>query len=152
MLRQLRTSSPDVSADLAALLDRSTRMAEGVDDAVAAILADVRARRDAAVAEYTRRFDKREPVGGSYELSRARWDAAAAQVAPALRDALGFAATRIRAFHDRHAPRPGRLPRRVGQQAQVHRPDRRGTDADQECFTGTSPHYASTHSIAAIVE
>ena len=101
MLRQLRTSSPDVSADLAALLDRTTRMAEGVDDAVAAILADVRARRDAAVAEYTRRFDKREPVGGSYELSRARWDAAAAQVAPALRDALGFAAARIRAFHDR---------------------------------------------------
>src|SRR5215468_7804186 len=101
MLRQLRTSSPDASADLAALLDRSTRMAEGVDDAVAAILADVRARRDAAVAEYTRRFDKREPVGGSYELSRARWDAAAAQVAPALRDALGFAAARIRAFHDR---------------------------------------------------
>ena len=75
MLRQLRTSSPDVSADLAALLDRSTRMAEGVDDAVAAILADVRARRDAAVAEYTRRFDKREPVDGSYELSPARWDA-----------------------------------------------------------------------------
>jgi histidinol dehydrogenase len=105
MLRQLRTSSfdtsGDASADLAALLDRSTRMAEGVDDAVAAILADVRARRDAAVTEYTRRFDKREPVGGSYELSRARWDAAAAQVAPALRDALGFAAARIRAFHDR---------------------------------------------------
>ncbi len=101
MLRQLRTSSPDASADLAALLDRSTRMAAGVDDAVAAILADVRARRDAAVAEYTRRFDKREPASGSYELPRARWDAAAAQVAPALRDALGFAAGRIRAFHDR---------------------------------------------------
>jgi histidinol dehydrogenase len=101
MLRQLRTSAPDAAADLAALLDRSTRMAEGVDDAVAAILADVRARRDAAVAEYTRRFDKREPVAGSYELPRARWDAAAAQVAPALRDALGFAAERIRAFHDR---------------------------------------------------
>ena len=101
MLRQLRASAPDGSAGLAALLDRTTRMAEGVDDAVAAILADVRARRDAAVAEYTRRFDKREPVGGSYELSRARWDAAAAQVAPALRDALGFAAARIRAFHDR---------------------------------------------------
>jgi histidinol dehydrogenase len=105
MLRQLRTSSLDPSGDasagVAALLDRSTRMAEGVDDAVAAILADVRTRRDTAVAEYTRRFDKREPVDGSYELSRPRWDAAAAQVAPALRDALGFAAGRIRAFHDR---------------------------------------------------
>ncbi|HMG52594.1 MAG TPA: histidinol dehydrogenase [Kofleriaceae bacterium] len=97
MLRQLHATSPEV----AALLDRSTRMAEGVDDAVAAILADVRARRDAAVAEYTRRFDRREPVGGSYEVSRERWDAQAAQVAPALREALGFAAQRIRAFHDR---------------------------------------------------
>jgi histidinol dehydrogenase len=76
-------------------------MAEGVDDAVAAILADVRARRDAAVAEYTRRFDKREPIAGSYELPRARWDAQAARVAPEVRDALVFAAARIRAFHDR---------------------------------------------------
>src|SRR5256885_11658255 len=97
MLRQLPARSPEV----AALLDRSTRMAAGVDDAVAAILADVRARRDAAVADYTRRFDKREPTGGSYELSRARWDAQAAPVAPALREALGFAAGRIRAVHDR---------------------------------------------------
>src|SRR5215468_729016 len=101
MLRQLRTSSPDASADLAALLDRSTRMAEGVDDAVAAIVDDVRARRDAAVAEYTRRFDRREPVEGSYELSRARWDVQAAAVVPVLRDALDFAAGRIRAFHER---------------------------------------------------
>ena len=97
MLRQLHATSPEV----AALLDRSTRMAEGVDDAVAAILADVRARRDAAVADYTRRFDRRDPVAGSYEVSRERWDAQAAQVAPALREALGFAAQRIRAFHDR---------------------------------------------------
>ncbi|HMG23649.1 MAG TPA: histidinol dehydrogenase [Kofleriaceae bacterium] len=96
MLRQLHATSPEV----AALLDRSTRMAEGVDDAVAAILADVRARRDAAVADYTRRFDRRDPVAGSYEVSRERWDAQAAQVAPALREALGFAAQRIRAFHE----------------------------------------------------
>jgi len=97
MLRQLRASS---SAAIA-LLDRSTRMAEGVDAAVAAIIADVRARRDAAVAEYTQRFDKREPVAGSYELSRERWDARAAAVTPPLRAALELAAQRIRAFHDR---------------------------------------------------
>ena len=97
MLRQLDSSS----SDAAALLDRTTRMADGVDDAVAAIIADVRARRDAAVAEYTRRFDKRDPVDGSYELSRERWDARAAAVAPALGDALRLAAARIRAFHER---------------------------------------------------
>jgi histidinol dehydrogenase len=96
MLRQLRTTSPET----AVLLDRSTRMAEGVDDAVAAILADVRRRRDAAVADYTRKFDKREPVDGSYELSRERWQARAAAVAPALRAPLELAAQRIRAFHE----------------------------------------------------
>ena len=97
MLRQVRAGSREA----AALLDRTTRMAAGVDDAVAAILADVRARRDAAVAEYTRRFDRREPVAGSYELSRERWDARAAAVAPELRSALELAAQRIRAFHER---------------------------------------------------
>src|SRR6186997_2852242 len=97
VLRQVHASSDEA----AALLDRSTRMAAGVDDAVAAIVADVRARRDAAVAEYTLRFDKREPLAGSYELPRERWDAHAARVAPAVRDALHLAAHRIRAFHER---------------------------------------------------
>ncbi|HET9623540.1 MAG TPA: histidinol dehydrogenase [Kofleriaceae bacterium] len=96
MLRQLRAPSPEA----AALLDRSTRMAGDIDDQVAAILADVRARRDAAVIDYTRRFDKREPTNGSYELSRERWDARAAAVSPALHTALSLAAHRIRAFHE----------------------------------------------------
>jgi len=94
-LRVVDAASPEA----ASLLDRSTRMAAGVDDAVAAIIADVRARRDDAVAEYTRRFDQREPVDGSYELARARWDARADAVAPAVRAALELAAQRIRAFH-----------------------------------------------------
>jgi histidinol dehydrogenase len=97
MLRQLAVTS----SDAAALLDRTTRMAAGIDDAVAAIVADVRARRDVAVAEYTQRFDHRAPVDGSYELSRARWDERAAAVAPVVRDALELAAQRIRAFHAR---------------------------------------------------
>jgi histidinol dehydrogenase len=95
MLRTLRAGS----AEAEALLDRTTRMAEGVDAAVAQILADVRARGDAAVADYTRRFDRREPVDGSYELSAAQWDARAAEVAPAVRAALELAAGRLRAFH-----------------------------------------------------
>ena len=95
MLRVFRATS----AETAALLDRSTRMAAGVDDAVAAIVADVRVRRDAAVTDYTRRFDKRDPLHGSYELSPKRWDDRAATVAPHLREALELAAQRIRAFH-----------------------------------------------------
>ena len=92
LLRQMRVGS----AEAIALLDRSTRFEDGVDDAVAAILHDIRARGDEAVAEYTRRFDQREPP---YEVSRARWDAAA--VAPRVREAMDLAAARIRAFHER---------------------------------------------------
>ena len=81
------------------MLERSTRMAGAIDDQVAAILHDVRTRGDAAVTEYTRLFDKREPHDGSYELSAARWDELAVGVAPKVRDALELAVARIRAFH-----------------------------------------------------
>jgi len=102
VLRQLLAGTPEATA----LLDRTTRMAGDVDAQVARILADVRARRDAAVADYTRRFDNREPANGtSYELDRARWDALAAEVDPRVREALELAARRIRAFHERqHDP------------------------------------------------
>jgi histidinol dehydrogenase len=96
MLRVMRGGSPEA----AALLDRTTRMAGGIDDQVREILADVRARRDAAVTEYTVRFDNREPTAGSYEVSRARWDALANQVTKPVREALQLAVKRIRAFHE----------------------------------------------------
>ena len=94
MLRQFRVGTPEATA----LLDRSTRFEDGIDDKVAAILADVRARGDAAVADYTRKFDRREPP---YEITRARWDELAAQVAAPVRTALELATHRIRAFHER---------------------------------------------------
>ena len=94
MLRTVRAGT----AEATALLDRSTRFEDGVDDAVAKILADVRARGDAAIADYTRKFDRREPP---YEIGRSRWDELAAQVAAPVRHALELAAHRIRAFHER---------------------------------------------------
>ncbi len=93
------------SAEAEALLDRSTRMAGDVDATVAKIVDDVRANGDAAVERYTRELDRREPVAGSYEVSRVRWDALAASVSPAIHDALAFAAARIRAFHERQHER-----------------------------------------------
>jgi histidinol dehydrogenase len=97
VLRRLRAGAPEASA----LLDRSTRMAGDVDAQVAAIVEDVRRRRDAAVAEYTRRFDGRAPGPQGYELPAARWDELAARVAAPVREALALAAERIRAFHAR---------------------------------------------------
>ena len=88
------------SAAAEALLDRTTRFEGGIDEQVAAIVADVRARGDAAVADYTRRFDHRAPdASGSYEVSPARRAALAAEVSPPVRAALALAADRIRAFH-----------------------------------------------------
>ena len=97
ILRQLDDSAA------APLLDRSTRMGGDIDAQVAQILADVRARRDDAVAEYTRRFDKREPHAdtGTYELSHGAWSSAADRVAAPVRLALELAAQRIRGFHER---------------------------------------------------
>jgi histidinol dehydrogenase len=96
MLRQVRGRS----AEAQALLDRSTRFDDGVDDAVTAIIADVRARGDDAVADYTRRFDGREPP---YELAPDRWNALADSVSPRVHEALDHAVSRIRAFHERQA-------------------------------------------------
>ena len=87
------------SAAAEALLDRTTRFAGDLDEQVAAIVADVRTRGDAAVEAYTRRFDRREPTAGSYEVSATRRAALADEVAPRVRDALELAAGRIRAFH-----------------------------------------------------
>ncbi len=94
ILKQVRAGSPEATA----MLDRTTRFEDGIDEAVAKILEAVRTRGDDAVAEYTRQFDKREPP---YEVSRARWDALAAKVAAPVRAALELAARRIRAFHER---------------------------------------------------
>jgi histidinol dehydrogenase len=99
MLRVVRHDDPLAER----LLDRSTgAYDEAVDEPVRAILADVRARGDAAVAEHTTRFDGRAPgADGGYRLDAARWRELAAQTAPAVRDALARAAARIDAFHAR---------------------------------------------------
>lgn len=94
LLRQVRAGSPEAVA----LLDRSTRFEDDVDDTVAAILRDVRVRGDEAVTEYTRRLDQREPP---YEVPRARMDELASKVDPRVKGALQLAASRIRAFHER---------------------------------------------------
>jgi len=96
----------DGSAGARALLVRTTSFDPAVDDAVRALLVDVRTRGDAAVREATERFDRRSPrpladhPDGTYELSPAAWAAATEGVDPRVRAALDVAAHRIRAFHE----------------------------------------------------
>jgi histidinol dehydrogenase len=85
------------AAQVEALTQRSAVIAPEIDAAARAIIDDVRARGDAAVREYTARFDKREL--GALELDADNWQRRAAVVAPAVRKAIEHAAARVRAFH-----------------------------------------------------
>jgi histidinol dehydrogenase len=75
-----------------------------VDAAAARIIADVRARGDAAVIELTARYDRLHLTPATLAFSAAEIDAAIARVPAADRDALELAAERIRAYHVRQMP------------------------------------------------
>jgi histidinol dehydrogenase len=101
-LARLDSQSPDFAARLDALLAFEAAQDEQIENTVARILADVKARGDAAVLEYTRRFDRLDATRlADLELSRAELRAALDGLAPERRAALEMAAERIRAFHSR---------------------------------------------------
>jgi histidinol dehydrogenase len=96
---RLDASAPGFEHDFAAFLARNRDVDENVDRVVAEIIADVRARGDAAVAEYTRKFDHVDTDANGLRISDAERRAAAAQVPAVQREALEFAAKRIETFH-----------------------------------------------------
>lgn len=100
----LNTKDADFEARFTALLGQKREDSPDVDDAVAAIIADVRARGDAAVLELTARFDKLELTSESMAFTKAEIEAEIAKVAPEDRAALELAADRIRAYHARQMP------------------------------------------------
>jgi histidinol dehydrogenase len=104
----LDTSDSDFEARFSALLEMKREDAPEVDEAVAAIIADVRARGDAAVIDLTGRFDRLALTPDTLAFSPAEIDAAAAQVPAAERAALERAAERIRAYHVRQLPQDAR--------------------------------------------
>jgi histidinol dehydrogenase len=100
--RRLSSAAADFEDQLAKLLAFEAAQDESVDRDTAAILDAVRARGDAALLEYTARFDRWSPESAAsldVPLDAAR--AALDSLAPDVRDALRFAADRIRAFHER---------------------------------------------------
>jgi histidinol dehydrogenase len=102
---RLDASAPGFERDFSAFLGRNRDADENVDRVVAEIIADVRARGDAAVVDYTRRFDRVETDAQGLRISDAERRAAADKVPAAQREALGFAARRIEAFHRALLPR-----------------------------------------------
>ncbi len=100
----LSTTDPDFEARFAALLGMKREEAEDVDQVVAAIIAEVRARGDAALVEYTRRFDRLELSAATLAFTAAEVDGYCEQVSAEDRAALELAAARIRAYHERQMP------------------------------------------------
>jgi len=100
----LNTAEPDFDARFAALLGQKREDSPDVDDTVAAIIADVRARGDAAVLDLTARFDKLTLTPATMAFSQAEIDAEIAKVSAEDRAALELAADRIRAYHARQMP------------------------------------------------
>ena len=96
---RLDASAPGFEKEFSAFLGRNRDTDENVDRVVAGIVADVRARGDAAVVDHTARFDWVGITAANMRISDAERDAAAAQVPAAQREALIFAARRIEAFH-----------------------------------------------------
>ncbi|KAJ04133.1 histidinol dehydrogenase [Sulfitobacter mediterraneus] len=100
----LNAAAPDFETAFAALLGAKREDSPDVDAAVADIIADVRARGDAAVIALTKKFDRVTLTPETLRISAAEIAAAAADVSAEDRAALELAATRIRAYHERQLP------------------------------------------------
>ena len=101
-LRRLDSSARGFDAALALLTAFDSPEDASVETAVAAILSDVRKRGDAAVLEYTKRFDGVDaPSVAALAIPAVEFVAAFDALASRERDALSTAAARIRAFHER---------------------------------------------------
>jgi histidinol dehydrogenase len=101
---RLATSDARFERDFAALLEQTRDTTESVDQAVAAIIADVRREGDAALLRYTQRFDRLALSADRLRIGAHEIDAAAASVPQELMAALDLAATRIEAFHRLQMP------------------------------------------------
>lgn len=102
VIRQLDSVDQDFQAKLMAVLAFEASEDEAIDRAAAGIIADVRQRGDAAVLEYTQRFDHVSATSmAALEIPRAALQAALASLAPERRAALIEAADRVRSYHER---------------------------------------------------
>ncbi len=104
----LNTADADFEPRFAALLGSKRESEADVDAAVAAILAEVAARGDAAVIEMTERWDRLRLTPATLAFAPEEIEAAIATVDPEERAALELAATRIRAYHERQLPEDAR--------------------------------------------
>ncbi len=100
----LNATDPDFESAFTGLLSAKREDSPDVDATVSDIIADVRARGDAALTELTEKFDRLNLTASGLRLSADEIHTAAASVPQTERDALSLAADRIRAYHERQLP------------------------------------------------
>ena len=104
MPHSLETAQPDFEARFADFLAAKRETEEAVDQTVAVILAEVRERGDAAVLEYTERFDRLSLLPEELRIAEREIGTAKAACAEAELAALAEAAARITDYHRRQVP------------------------------------------------
>ena len=101
---RLATTDADFEQRFTSLLAQARETTERVDQVVADIIAGVRARGDAALLDYTARFDRVSLTVDRLRVGTDEIAAAAASIPPPLAAALDLAAARIEAFHRAQLP------------------------------------------------
>jgi len=101
---KLSITDANFEEDFVKLLGMKRESDADVDAAVANIIADVRARGDEAVCEYTNRFDRLNIDAKGMVVSAAEVDAAIADIDADLLKSLELAAERIGAYHAKQMP------------------------------------------------
>lgn len=100
-MRRLDSSANDFDQALRELTQWQASVNAEVESRVAAIIADVRSRGDVALLEYTAQFDRYSlDDARALEIPAERLVAAHAAIDAAQREALEYAAQRIRSFHE----------------------------------------------------
>ncbi len=114
MTARLSQSDPDFAARFEALLNDKREMAADVDRVAREIIDNVRRRGDAALVEYTEKFDRLALTAGQLRISEEAIDAAEKAVPADQREALLLARDRITAYHQRQMPADDRYTDEIG--------------------------------------
>jgi len=114
MAIRLDHADPDFEARFAAFLATKREVSAEVDEAVRAIVARVRAEGDAALFDYSLRFDQADLAPIGLAVTRADIDAAYRAADPTTVEALRFARDRIEAHHRRQRPADDRYVDPIG--------------------------------------
>ena len=114
MSARLDTNSGDFAEDFRTLLDAKREASANVEATVRAIVADVAARGDDAVKDYTRKFDRFDLERTGLKVTADEIAAAMKSCSPAALEALELARSRVEAYHRRQVPADDRYVDRLG--------------------------------------